>query len=63
MMSGLSEVEQAVGKHYDELAYDVELTRLEDRQPVERAMTERYIARFVPDRAVVADVGGRCWTL
>jgi len=56
-MSGLSDRQQAVGRHYDELAYEFELTRLENRQPVERAMTERYMARFVPADAVVADIG------
>jgi SAM-dependent methyltransferase len=48
----------AVGAHYDgDEAYAFEIERLETLGPVERAMTERVLARLVPPRAVVADVG------
>jgi ubiquinone/menaquinone biosynthesis C-methylase UbiE len=56
-MSDLDDRHRAVGAHYDGEAHDYELTRLERRAPVERAMMERYLARFVADESVVADVG------
>lgn len=47
----------AVGAHYDDAAYGLEISRLETLSPVERVMTERLLARFVPQGSVVADVG------
>lgn len=47
----------AVGAHYDGAGYDFEVTRLEKLGPVERAMTERVLARLIPAGSVVADVG------
>ena len=55
--SSLNDKEKAVGEHYDRAAYDFERTRLEETHPVERAMTERYLRRFVPEGSVVADIG------
>jgi SAM-dependent methyltransferase len=51
------ERQSAVGAHYDAAAYELELSRLETLSPVERAMTERRLVRFVPQDSVVADVG------
>ena len=56
-MGGLSDDHRTVGEHYDGPAHEYELTRLEQQSPVERAMMERYLARFVPDQSVVADIG------
>jgi ubiquinone/menaquinone biosynthesis C-methylase UbiE len=47
----------AVGAHYDAVAFELEIARLETLSPVERAMTERLLARLVPPGSVVADVG------
>jgi S-adenosylmethionine-dependent methyltransferase len=47
----------AVGRHYDEVAFAHEAARLEEQSPVERAMTERYLARYISPGAVVADIG------
>jgi ubiquinone/menaquinone biosynthesis C-methylase UbiE len=56
-MSRLSDDHRTVGEHYDGPAHEFELTRLEQQSPVERAMMQRYLARFVPERSVVADIG------
>ena len=53
----LSNDHRAVGEHYDGPAREFELTRLEQQSPVERAMMERYLTRFVPPGSVVADIG------
>jgi SAM-dependent methyltransferase len=55
--SSLNDNEKAVGEHYDGAAYEFERTRLEEAHPMERAMTERYLRRFVPEGSVVADIG------
>jgi SAM-dependent methyltransferase len=47
----------AVGAHYDTVAFESEISRLEALSPVELAMTERLLARLVPPGSVVADVG------
>ena len=46
----------AVARHYDEHA-QAEAARLERYSPVEYAITLRYLARFVPEGAAVAEVG------
>ncbi len=56
-MSHLSNDHRTVGEHYDGPAHDYELTRLEQQSPVERAMMERYLTRFVSEKSVVADIG------
>ena len=57
-MSEEQDRQAAVGAHYDgDDGYDFELARLEKLGPVERAMTERVLARLVPPGSVVADVG------
>jgi ubiquinone/menaquinone biosynthesis C-methylase UbiE len=56
-MSEERERQLAVGAHYDSIAYESEVSRLETLSPVELAMTERLLARLVPPGSVVADVG------
>jgi S-adenosylmethionine-dependent methyltransferase len=48
----------AVGAHYDgDEGYALEVARLETLGPVERAMTERVLARLIRSGSVVADLG------
>jgi SAM-dependent methyltransferase len=56
-MSNEYDRQLAVGAHYDDAAYKLEVSRLETLSPVELAMTERMLARFVPPESIVADVG------
>src|SRR5918912_1556529 len=56
-MDTLTEREQAVAKHYNEGIFDYEAARLPVHQPVEFAMTSRYLQRHVSINAVVVDVG------
>ena len=56
-MSHLSDDHRTVGEHYDGPAHEFELTRLDRESPVERAMMERYLAHFVSEKSVVADIG------
>jgi SAM-dependent methyltransferase len=51
------ERQSAVGAHYDDAAYESEVSRLETMSPVELAMTVRLLERFVPPGSVIADVG------
>lgn len=46
-----------MGQHYDDVACEYEVTRLEQHSAAEREMTERYLERFVPSGSTVADVG------
>lgn len=51
-----------IGQSYDRsgsdtTGYDYEAVRLDRHSPVERAITERYLRRYIPDGATVADVG------
>ncbi len=46
-----------VGRYYDEVIFDAEITRLNDLFPLELAMTTRYLERYVPAGATVAEVG------
>jgi SAM-dependent methyltransferase len=46
----------AVGRHYD-LHEEAERARLEQFCPVEYAITQRYLDRFVPERCQVAEIG------
>jgi SAM-dependent methyltransferase len=55
-MSRLSEKEEMVGRHYDDAVFEYELLRSE-YCPVEFAMTARQIERWIPERAIVAEVG------
>ncbi len=55
-LSGLQGDAAAVALHYDRHA-QAEAARLERYSPVEYAITLRYLQRFVPERAAVAEVG------
>jgi SAM-dependent methyltransferase len=45
-----------VGRHYDQM-WQIEAARLETWSGVEYGMTLRYLQRFVPDGATVAEIG------
>ena len=55
-MSQLDEQQERVARHYDSTS-DFESGRLAAHFPVEFAVTARCLGRWVPDGAVVADVG------
>ncbi len=61
-MSDVAAHHAAVGQHYDQSGletsgYDYEATRLDQHSPVERAITERYLQRYIPTGSTVADIG------
>jgi len=39
------------------MGYDYEAVRLDCHSPVERAITERYLQRYIPDGATIVDIG------
>lgn len=49
--------ENYIAKHYDTAVFQFELERLEKHCPVEYATTCRYLEKYVPPGAFVADVG------
>jgi SAM-dependent methyltransferase len=55
-MSNLSEKEEKVGRHYDDAVFEYELMRSE-YCPVEFAITARQFERWIPKRAIVAEIG------
>lgn len=62
MMDNIAAHHAAVGQHYDQSGsdtsgYDYEATRLDQHSPVERAITERYVQRYIPDGSTIADIG------
>jgi 2-polyprenyl-3-methyl-5-hydroxy-6-metoxy-1,4-benzoquinol methylase len=56
-MSELTEQEESVGRYYDEVIFDAEITRLKELFPVEYAVTARHLRRWIPDGATVAEIG------
>jgi ubiquinone/menaquinone biosynthesis C-methylase UbiE len=54
---GLTEQEERVGRYYDEVIFDAEITRLKELFPVEYAVTARHLRRWIPDGATVAEIG------
>jgi len=46
-----------VGRYYDDVIFEAEVTRLRDQFPLELAATSRYIERYVPAGSTVAEVG------
>jgi ubiquinone/menaquinone biosynthesis C-methylase UbiE len=56
-MSELSEQELAVARHYDETIFEYEATRLSSDCPLEFAIVTRYLERYLPADAVIAEVG------
>jgi len=53
-MDGLTPHHDRVGREYDE---NDEAARLDREDPIEYAITTRYLQRYVPDGATVADIG------
>lgn len=53
-MKHLEPYHDDVGRFYDQID---EASRLEDEDPIEYAITLRYIQRYIPDNVTVADVG------
>jgi S-adenosylmethionine-dependent methyltransferase len=56
-MSELSEHEENIGRYYDEVIFDAEVTRLKDFFPVEYAITARHLRRWIRDATTVIEVG------
>src|SRR5579872_4189714 len=61
-MAHIARHHEHVGKTYDEsglvtYGFDYEVERLEKHQPVEYAITKRYLQRYISDGATVVDVG------
>lgn len=72
-MNELNKNEEAVAQHYDRVAFAYEQQRLATSAPVEFAITVRYLQRYLPASARVAELGvgsgqytevlaqGGCW--
>jgi ubiquinone/menaquinone biosynthesis C-methylase UbiE len=56
-MSKLTEREEEIGRYYDDVIFDAEVTRLESLFPVEYAITARHLRRWIPEGSTVAEVG------
>jgi 2-polyprenyl-3-methyl-5-hydroxy-6-metoxy-1,4-benzoquinol methylase len=56
-MSALSEREEDVGRYYDEVIFDAEVTRLKTVFPVEYAITARHLRRWITGATTVIEVG------
>lgn len=63
-MSQLAKHHAHAGRSYDtsepagvEYGFDYEMERLEKHAPVEYAITQRYLLRYVPEDATIADIG------
>src|SRR5579862_8797404 len=61
-MSHLQPHHAEVQRGYDEsghatYGYDYEVVRLDRDDPIEYAMTARYLQRYIPTASVVADIG------
>ncbi len=56
-MAKLTAEEEAVARNYNTSVFEYEAARLSVDHAVELALTTRYLERFVPANAVVADVG------
>jgi ubiquinone/menaquinone biosynthesis C-methylase UbiE len=46
-----------VGRYYDDVIFEIELDRLTRLSPIEFAMTTRYLDRYLPPHATVAEIG------
>ncbi len=56
-MERLSEKQESVARHYNESIFNYESVRLSQHAPIELAITTRYLNKWIPDGATVADVG------
>jgi SAM-dependent methyltransferase len=49
----MKDYERAVGRHYDEIAFEYETRRLRERQPVEFQITLKALDRWLPSRECI----------
>lgn len=56
-MAQFNEEESNVARHYDEAAFQAELTRLPQDSPVEMGVTLRWLGRVAKAGDVVAEIG------
>ncbi len=56
-MEELNENEESVARHFDNVAFEYEQQRLTASSAVEFAITVRYLQRYIPDGARVAELG------
>jgi SAM-dependent methyltransferase len=49
--------EMRVAQHYNQTGFEYELIRLQQHSPVEFLMTTRYLNRWIPNQAMIADIG------
>jgi len=48
---------ERVAEHYNDTGFDFESVRLSQHFPIEFAITSRYLNRWIPNGAIVADIG------
>lgn len=58
-MDEFPELPKSVAQHYNNSGFDFEAVRLSQYFPIEFAITTRYLNRWIPDGATIADIGGR----
>lgn len=56
-MGQLHEVQESVARHYNNSGFEYESVRLSQYSPIEFAITTRYLYRWIPNGATIADVG------
>lgn len=56
-MGQLHQMQESVARHYNNSVFDYESVRLSQYSPIEFAITTRYLNRWIPDGATVADIG------
>lgn len=56
-MSHLDEAYERVARHYNDAIFDYESVRLSQQSPIEFAITARQLSRWIPNGAIVADIG------
>jgi SAM-dependent methyltransferase len=49
--------ETSVAQHYNQSGFEYESIRLQERSPIEFAMTARYLNRWISERSTVVDIG------
>lgn len=56
-MGQLHQMQESVARHYNNSGFDYESMRLSQYSPIEFAITTRYLNRWIPDGAAIADIG------
>lgn len=56
-MDEFHELPESVARHYNNSGFDFESVRLSQYSPIEFAITTRYLNRWIPDGATIADIG------